>query len=173
MHGNVLRVEKRDGERQRKKERENGCASTGIGGVTRERKGSGREREVPDGGRVGGICSLLPGDRVHRLLAVDAPKSRIFEKQPGEPSRRDSLFHRKLPRPEGNRKNKESPRSRHPDPQKRPCRFFNGIHTPHFRFAVSWTVTLLSHGKLESLSFPVTSLNPIFFLNWTKQRSVQ
>lgn len=47
----------------------------------RKEKRQRREEERQRWNGVGGVCSLLPGDRVHRLLVVDAPKSRIFEKQ--------------------------------------------------------------------------------------------
>lgn len=80
-------------ERQRRKT----CA-----GVTND-----EQRRTKGDGRVGGVCSLLPGDRVHRLLVVDAPKSRIFEK-PAEQTGRDSLFHRKLAREIGSGETKKA-----------------------------------------------------------------
>lgn len=55
---------------------------------------------------VGGVCSLLPGDRVHRLLVVDAPKSRIFENRPTGSTR--LAFSSKAAGRQGNRRGNEA-----------------------------------------------------------------
>ena len=88
----ATKSERTEKERERERERERRREKSRTG-VTNDEQRRTRRGD----GRVGGVCSLLPGDRVHRLLVVDAPKSRIFEK-PAEQAGRDSLFHRKLPR---------------------------------------------------------------------------
>lgn len=81
-------IERRGRQREKKREEE-------------EEKRAKRKIEVEDKReakrkpkrRDSGVCSLLPDDRVHRLLlVVSAPKSRIFDSRTGA-TRRDSLFH--------------------------------------------------------------------------------
>lgn len=65
-----------------------------LGGKTKKER---RRRRRKRGGSVGGVCSLLPGDRVHRLLRCRCPEIKNL-REPGRSDNRrwDSLFHRKL-----------------------------------------------------------------------------
>lgn len=65
-----------------------------LGGKTKKER---RRRRRKRGGSVGGVCSLLPGDRVHRLLRCRCPEIKnLREPGRGDNRRWDSLFHRKL-----------------------------------------------------------------------------
>lgn len=81
-------------ERERAKKREARKREKKRNAKRKTEGGKEREAKRKPRWRASGACSLLPDDRVHRLLLVaGAPKSRIFDTSRGARARRDSLFH--------------------------------------------------------------------------------